>query len=267
MRVSHQSLYLLSASILHESTYARFTKRNLAGSTPVEVGFVSSDSLPAPELKIDLSTEHWEGKSWHYNTPSGAFSVAIIDHGSMEPSSRYIRQRDDNTTSVVPSDEDRGVVGFLCDYVYGCVNAVTLGAAVSIDTMSAAKRALADRIHANNNELGKRLIDGIVVSFSVSIVSGIAQYYITNAIQKDAGKSLADNCSPATDTVTEVKQMVAKLQTDIDALGKVIMSGSRYQALTYDHYSENRFQQMEGKHMRHAVKVTKDPHDQNPLEC
>ncbi|KAI9711104.1 MAG: hypothetical protein M1812_007298 [Candelaria pacifica] len=266
-------LVFVLATLLEPGVCVSFTKESLAGAKRVE--FAPSDLLSQTHInvsyhsvEVNLTTNHWEGKTWHYSLPDpetgklDEFSIAVIDYEFPDDDSEALFPRA-NTTALQPAAVEADLIpGWVCDWVYGCVNVVTLGIGISAAQIVAVKNAINDRLRANNNELFKRLFDGIVIGISVAVAATPFQYYITNKIQQDS-LGAQNSCAPNGDWTTTLNE----LKADIDDLKKIIQSGNTQQARTYDHYSENPGAEQEGVHTRHAVKVTQSSSDFNPVHC
>ena len=143
--------------------------------------------LPTHYDTINSSTPTWQGRVWHYNSTDPApreasdFKVFIIAH-LHTPSSRL---RATSASKPISKRSDAGIVD----------NVSTTSYFVSISTdqaATAAARALMQYV----KEPKDILLQGVLLSFSIGIVSGITSWYITNQLQVDNDDS-ADTCDIA----------------------------------------------------------------------
>jgi hypothetical protein len=153
-------------------------------AVPVEEGelFAKLDDfiLPAPRVSVNLSTTFWEGKQFHYSIPNDSgieeeFTIGIIDHIVSDDNESDLHDKREITTA---SKELSTLVlrqnNWFCHWVVGCYESVVVAVAISQNQINAVAAAVRARLTANDNRLLNRIIDNVVVSFSVSILSGVA---------------------------------------------------------------------------------------------
>lgn len=139
---------------------------------------VSDYALPAARVVTDHSKPHWEGTSWHYSIPSASgkteeFSVHIIDYEVPADDPDYHYNGTLESRSLV--DLDQRVPGWACQWVVACFDAGDYAVRISANQISAVVLATRARLNANDGELQKRLTDGGIVAFAVSVVSAVPQ--------------------------------------------------------------------------------------------
>ncbi|RDB17193.1 hypothetical protein Hypma_001844 [Hypsizygus marmoreus] len=237
---------------------------------PSAKGFILSEFSDSDNvtITIDHSGDAWEGRYYH-------FSGIDPDTGLPEEFTAYIVDHNDDSDFTdafsipaprVPRDTMDLTIEprfFGCDWYFACIKGANYIGTISVNAAIVVKNGINTRLRANNNALMNRLIDGVLLNFSVAIGSGIATYYITNRIQGTPDKSSAPDVCVLND---DWSQRIAQLQADIDDLRQRSAIGE-YRSRTYVHVSHDDDTGADGHNVKHGVKATSTSSDFQPLTC
>ncbi|KAH7392007.1 hypothetical protein DE146DRAFT_766012 [Phaeosphaeria sp. MPI-PUGE-AT-0046c] len=212
--------------------------------------------LPTPEVTVDLSTDYWEGRVYYYNTTDSAgrieeFTIHIVEGDSVEeePTLPF------PAPSVSPRDvHNLSKRQWYCDWIFGCADAVTYAAFVSANQIDAAAAAAGNYLRANDYEAVKRALHSNIGQFALGITGGLATWFITNKIQGQNVQA-TDKC-----VSKDYETIIAQIQADIKQCGKQIQAGDS-RPKRWDHYSEERQKELDGMHLVHTTKPTKNSGD------
>ncbi|RDB17197.1 hypothetical protein Hypma_001840 [Hypsizygus marmoreus] len=237
---------------------------------PSAKGFILSEFSDSDNvtITIDHSGDAWEGRYYHFSgidPDTGLreeFTAHIVDHNDDSdftdafslPAPRSPRDTMDLT--IQPRF-------FVCDWYFTCVKGAVKISAISVNAAIIVKNGINTRLRANNNELMKRLVDGVIVGFSVGITSGLSTWYITNRIQGTPDKSSAPDVCVLNDDWTK---RIAQLQADIDDMRQRSEAGE-YRSRTYVHVSHDSETGADGHNVKHGVFATVNSGDFQPLTC
>jgi hypothetical protein len=265
MRTTSSVQVLATLGILTAKSYA--DSHQLTGARPVLDAYplvaTSDIELPTPSITVDHSSPFFQGKTYHYNATyphtgeRDEFSISIIVHDTTVNASAKLLQ-DAITTDLIyqaPSDKER-LPDWVCEYGYGCAEAITYSASISLHQTVAAVQMIDKLMRADSAYFYRLLLIETPINFAINIGS----WYITNAIQMQTPQA-ADSCSSGS-----LENLVLQLQADIVDLTRQIQSGNS-RSRTYDHWANNRAAQVEGRHLKHGVKPTLNPYDMQEINC
>ncbi|KAH7392008.1 hypothetical protein DE146DRAFT_790590 [Phaeosphaeria sp. MPI-PUGE-AT-0046c] len=217
--------------------------------------------LPAPKVTVDLSTDYWEGRVYHYNTTNSTghveeFTVSIIEGGvdlEEEPTSTLLApgvSPRDGLTSLRELSKRQ----WYCDWIYGCIDAVAYAAFVSANQIDAAVNVAGEYLRANNFGIVARAVKGGISTYAVLIGSGVVTFYVTNKIQGQNVQA-TDSCESK-----KYNNIISQLAGDLRQCLKQVQEGDS-RPKRWDHISEEKDKRQEGFRLVHTTKPTKNKDD------